>query len=250
MMRKVVSFFHQSTTAAHVLKTKQEMLKLAVHKLIHDGPTRWNTVYDMMERYVEQQAAIYSAITDKDVKKNVKDIAILTDSEAKLADDLIKIIKPLKKVTTIMSTETSPSVSTIIPLQKMIIKSMTQVMRTVPPSDMLGQPSPKTCKTDTEPLIFRTIFTEPGSKVQVPALSGGSVSVNPVKPRWPVHPQQQSQEHRIHHLPRKKSAMAELFGEFFTTEETTTKPPLAWWKSNEHKYPHIAKLAQHYHTVW
>lgn len=66
--------------------------------------------------------------------------------------------------------------------------------------------------------------------------------------------------------------MAELFGEFFTTEETTTKPlssivreevtsykatgcipvdadPLAWWKSNEHKYPHIAKLAQRYLPV-
>ncbi|MEQ2205151.1 hypothetical protein XENOCAPTIV_026840 [Xenoophorus captivus] len=66
---------------------------------------------------------------------------------------------------------------------------------------------------------------------------------------------------------RKKSAMAELFGEFFPTEKETTKPlsqitgeevmsyrltdcipvdaePLAWWKNNEHKCPHIAKLAQ------
>ena len=66
--------------------------------------------------------------------------------------------------------------------------------------------------------------------------------------------------------------MAELFGEFFTIEETTTKllasivqeevtsykatgcipvdaDPLAWWKSNKHKYPHIARLARHYLTV-
>lgn len=72
--------------------------------------------------------------------------------------------------------------------------------------------------------------------------------------------------------PQKKSAMAELFGELFTTEERTTKPlsyiiqeevstykvtgcipvdadPLAWWKSNEHKYPHIAKLARRYLAV-
>ena len=124
-MRKVVNFFHRSTAATHVLKTKQEMLELAVHKLIHDVPTHWNTVYDVMERYVEQQAAIYSALMDKDVKKKDKDIAILTDSEAKLADDLIKILKPLKKVTTLMSIEISPSVSMISPLQKMIIKSMT-----------------------------------------------------------------------------------------------------------------------------
>ncbi len=37
-IRKVISYFHRSTTAAHVLKTKQEMLKLPTHKLIHDVP--------------------------------------------------------------------------------------------------------------------------------------------------------------------------------------------------------------------
>ncbi len=63
--------------------------------------------------------------------------------------------------------------------------------------------------------------------------------------------------------PQKKSAMAMVFADFKKTEERRTKPlsdlihenliqghisvdedPLAWWKSNEHKYPHIAKLAQ------
>ncbi len=68
-VRKVVSFFHRSTTAAHALKTKQDMLELPVHKLIHDVTTRWNSTYDMLDRYVEQQAAIYSAVMDKDMKK-------------------------------------------------------------------------------------------------------------------------------------------------------------------------------------
>lgn len=53
------------------------------------------------------------------------DIAVLTDSETKLAKDLTKILKSLKNVTTLMSKGTSPSVSMIIPLQKMILKSMT-----------------------------------------------------------------------------------------------------------------------------
>ena len=66
--------------------------------------------------------------------------------------------------------------------------------------------------------------------------------------------------------------MAELFGELFTSEKGTTKTlsqiteeevmayrltgcipvdenPLAWWRSNEHKYPHIAKLARRYLAV-
>lgn len=35
-IRKIVTFFHRSKTVAHVLKTKQELLQLPVHKLIQD----------------------------------------------------------------------------------------------------------------------------------------------------------------------------------------------------------------------
>ncbi|XP_034052383.1 zinc finger BED domain-containing protein 1-like [Gymnodraco acuticeps] len=71
--------------------------------------------------------------------------------------------------------------------------------------------------------------------------------------------------------PIRKSAMAELFGELFNTEERN-KPtlqlvkgevtsymaadstsldsdPLAWWKNNEAKYPHVAMLAKRYLAV-
>ncbi|XP_026051500.1 delta-sarcoglycan isoform X2 [Carassius auratus] len=67
--------------------------------------------------------------------------------------------------------------------------------------------------------------------------------------------------------PQSNSAMAMVFADIFKTEKRRTKPlsdiiheevtsykatgcisvdedPLAWWKNNEHKYPHIAKLAQ------
>lgn len=69
-IRKVVTFFHCRTTASHALKTKQGMLELPVHKLIHDVPTRWNTTFDMLESYLEQQAAIYSALMEREVKKH------------------------------------------------------------------------------------------------------------------------------------------------------------------------------------
>lgn len=123
-IRKVVSYFHRSTTAAHVLKTKQEMLKLPTHKLIHDVPTRWNSTYDMLERYLEQQAAIYSALTDKTLKKNVKDIITLSDDDVRVAEEVLQVLKPLKTVTSLLSTETSPSVSMILPLKTRILQSM------------------------------------------------------------------------------------------------------------------------------
>lgn len=39
-VRRVVSFFHRSSTAAHILESKQEMLNIPKHILIHDVTTR------------------------------------------------------------------------------------------------------------------------------------------------------------------------------------------------------------------
>lgn len=96
------------------------MLHLRKHRLINDEATRWNSSYEMIERYLEQKSAVYSALR---ALKN-KEIANLTDQEVSVAESVIEIMKPLKTVTTILSTETSPSVSTILPLKAMISTSV------------------------------------------------------------------------------------------------------------------------------
>ena len=95
------------------------MLGLPKLKLIHDVcmMLQVNTTLDMLERYTEQQPAIYAALLDKDVKKSTKDIAMLSDNEQKLAEDAIQLLKPLKMVTTLMSSETNPTASLILPLK-------------------------------------------------------------------------------------------------------------------------------------
>lgn len=100
-VRKVVTFFHCSTTAAAVLKDKQEMLYLPPHKLIQDVPTRWNRC----------------------IKRSIKDIVTLSD-DVKLSEDIIQVLKPLKMVTTLLSTEQLPTVSMIMPLKHTILESM------------------------------------------------------------------------------------------------------------------------------
>ena len=72
-----MSFFHRSPTAAHILEGKHEMLNVAKHTFIQDVTTRWSSSYDMLERYLEQQAAVYSILTEKALKK--KDISTLSD---------------------------------------------------------------------------------------------------------------------------------------------------------------------------
>ena len=57
----------------------QSLLELPQHKLINDVPTRWNSSYDMMQRFLEQQTAIEAVLLTKDVKKNAKDVHFLSD---------------------------------------------------------------------------------------------------------------------------------------------------------------------------
>lgn len=54
-IRRVVSFFHRSSTAAALLKVKAELLDLPKVNLKIDVSTRWNSAYDMTSRYLDLQ---------------------------------------------------------------------------------------------------------------------------------------------------------------------------------------------------
>lgn len=119
-VRRVAAFFHRSTAAAAVFTSKQKQLQLPSHKLIMDVPTRWNSSLDMLKRYLEQQAAIGAALASPQVKRNARDIDTLDSSDIRLAEDLVKLLKPLKTATTVLCDEKTPTVSLIVPLKSMI----------------------------------------------------------------------------------------------------------------------------------
>lgn len=143
-VRRVVSFFHRSTTAAALLKVKTQQLGLKNLKLIQDVSTRWNSAADMLARYIELQPAVYAALVDKSVRANASDVSTLSEADIATAEQIMACLLPLKAITTVLCSETMPTVSIILPLQTKllshdlitkdgdteVIKQMKQVMRT------------------------------------------------------------------------------------------------------------------------
>jgi hypothetical protein len=85
-IKRMFTFFHESTTATAALKAKQKLLSIPEHKLIIDVATRWNSSYEMISRFLQQQPAILSALTSNEVKRNVRDIVTLSDLDINEAE--------------------------------------------------------------------------------------------------------------------------------------------------------------------
>ena len=64
-IRRVVTYFHKSSTATTILKSKQAILEIPQHKLIMDVSTRWNSTYDMLNCFLEQQPVIIATLMMK-----------------------------------------------------------------------------------------------------------------------------------------------------------------------------------------
>ncbi|XP_033754863.1 zinc finger BED domain-containing protein 1-like [Pecten maximus] len=123
-VKRIVAFFHRSSVANSLLKTKQDLLKLPHHKLIIDVATRWNSSYDMMVRYLERQPAITATLMSGDVRKNIKDLDTLREEDITNLEDAVSILKDMKDITTVLCDEKQPTVSLIYPMKYKIFKSM------------------------------------------------------------------------------------------------------------------------------
>ena len=109
--KRIVSFFHRSTKASDALKKVQDQLKIPDHQLIQHVETRWNSVFYMMERIVEQDTAISMALCLLD-----RNDLIITTERISLAKEIIATLRPFEQVTREMSADTYVSISKIIPL--------------------------------------------------------------------------------------------------------------------------------------
>ena len=115
--RRVVSHFRHSSVATCALKTRQDALKVKDNRLQNDCATRWNSTITMLERLDEQRIPVQAVLEDETVTKPAtKKKLQMRPSQWELIQQLLPVLRPLAKATTIMCAELHVGLSFIYPV--------------------------------------------------------------------------------------------------------------------------------------
>ena len=107
---KLVEFVHRSAKAKYSLANHQRILECPQHKLIQDVETRWGSTHDMLKRVLEQQQPISNLLIE--TKRKELD---LSDREVSVAEQLVDLLEPIKDITESLSSQSSVTISSILP---------------------------------------------------------------------------------------------------------------------------------------
>ncbi|KAI4884502.1 hypothetical protein NFI96_023826, partial [Prochilodus magdalenae] len=99
-VKAIVEYVHRSTVATENLKAAQKQLGLAESRLKQDCPTRWNSTYYMMLRFLENNDAIITTLALTNPR-----LAALTPDEWEEMKQACDVLKPFEEVTVEISGE-------------------------------------------------------------------------------------------------------------------------------------------------
>ena len=92
--RKLVGHFKHSAIAMIALKDKQIQLHVSQHHLIQDVSTRWNSIYFMFKRLLEQHCM--GCIHDQQVLDTKYRSLNLTEEQWAILEQMVTALKPLQ----------------------------------------------------------------------------------------------------------------------------------------------------------
>ena len=117
-IKDIVTFFHHSPKATMLLNSLQD----SSLKLIQDVPTRWNSTFSMLERFLLLKEHVSVALSQLETPKDM-----IPNSTLKILEEVRIVLKPFLDVTNRLSSASNPSISQIIPLTNLLKIALTDL---------------------------------------------------------------------------------------------------------------------------
>lgn len=128
-VKSIVTYFKQSVVAADELRKVQ--LSENILKLIQSVPTRWNSQFYMLERFVKLYEYVAPILL-----KNSKSPPIIDATDLEIIKEIITILAPIESVSKEISGEKYLTASKIIPIVKCLLKKFENIS---PQSETVGE---------------------------------------------------------------------------------------------------------------
>lgn len=120
-IKAIVTYFKQSVAAS------DELRKLCDHKLKQSVPTRWNSIYFMIDRFILCSNHIASVLIN--IRRGPE---MLTADEIDVAKEMLLVLRPMEVVTRELCGQKYVTGSTVIPLINCLIKKTDSIDLTHP----------------------------------------------------------------------------------------------------------------------
>lgn len=285
-VKKIVRFFKKNSTALEKLLKAQtnDQPNCVPKRLIQEVPTRWNSSFHMIRRFVELEHCIRSTVA---VIR--KDLPIITNEEWLLLAEVTKILKPFEDATESMSGEKYMTGSSVIVMTRCLIsscdklldeefcdvsKELIYTLRTglITRFSNLERSGTFSVCTFLDPRYKLAVFSDENeiinTKKRVQDLVSGIIAQERAREEAPVSA---SEDHNadkfspwtiLNEIVGKKQnvgtpvskAIKEIDGYLnddllpvFTG--TTWNCPLEWWRKHKFTYPYLAKLLKRYGNI-
>ena len=254
--KDTVSHFHRSVKSAEKLREVQQQLSLPDHKLIQEVSTRWNSTYLMFERVIEQFDGITTALCLTNQSNHCFD-----EKENSLMSDSLTVFKPFLEATENISGDKYVSASMIIPLVKLLRKSMMSHTSFPLAAKLSAELSQRFAPIEGAYVTAVTTLLDPHFKklsFTTPSASEHAVTLMTTEVSQLRLPDNVQQQESIDTSPNPGCSLWDAFDKTVTdvsshrtthTESTIEirryfeeaniercKDPLQWWKENESRF--------------
>ncbi|KAH8280579.1 hypothetical protein KR018_010984 [Drosophila ironensis] len=119
--KAIVGYFDCSPIGLKKLRVTQAQLNLPELNLKQEVPTRWNSTYEMLESLWQLKDAVMVAVT------GLGSELVLSQTQWKVIEDVLPILRPFYQITTEISAETNVSLSIVNVLVKLLKKKLTEL---------------------------------------------------------------------------------------------------------------------------